>query len=170
MKFPSCYLVGERAHGEVLSIAYAGNKNQHQDAGAKMIHIAPNTSSIIVSKSVSVHGGRTSYRGMVSVTPSAKNAKSRVECDALILDSESRSDTYPTMKINESSANIEHEATVSKVGEEKLFYLMSRGLTEAEAMSLIISGFIEPIVKELPMEYAVELNRLIELEMEGSVG
>src|SRR3990167_6468857 len=170
MKYPSCYLVGERAHGEVLSIAYAGNKNQHQDAGAKMFHIAPNTSSMIVSKSVSVHGGRTSYRGMVSVTPSAKNAKSRVECDALILDSESRSDTYPTMKINESSANIEHEATVSKVGEEKLFYLMSRGLTEAEAMSLIVSGFIEPIVKELPMEYAVELNRLIELEMEGSVG
>ena len=170
MKYPSCYLVGERAHGEVLSIAYAGNKNQHQDAGAKMFHFAPNTSSMIVSKSVSVHGGRTSYRGMVSVTPSAKNAKSRVECDALILDSESRSDTYPTMKINESSANIEHEATVSKVGEEKLFYLMSRGLTEAEAMSLIVSGFIEPIVKELPMEYAVELNRLIELEMEGSVG
>ena len=169
-KYPSCYLVGERAHGEVLSIAYAGNKNQHQDAGAKMFHIAPNTSSLIVSKSVSVHGGRTSYRGMVNVTPSAKNAKSRVECDALILDSESRSDTYPTMKINESSANIEHEATVSKIGEEKLFYLMSRGLTEAEAMSLIVSGFIEPIVKELPMEYAVELNRLIELEMEGSVG
>ncbi len=169
MKYPSCYLVGEGAHGEVLSIAYA-SKNQHQDAGAKMVHTAPNTTSTIISKSVSVNGGRSSYRGLVSVTPSAKNVKSRVECDALILDDESRSDTYPTMLINESSANIEHEATVSKIGEEKLFYLMSRGLTEIEAMSLIVSGFIEPIVKELPLEYAVELNRLIELEMEGSVG
>lgn len=169
MKYPSCYLVGEGAHGEVLSIAYA-SKNQHQDAGAKMVHTAPNTTSTIISKSVSVNGGRSSYRGLVSVTPSAKNVKSRVECDALILDEESRSDTYPTMLINESSANIEHEATVSKIGEEKLFYLMSRGLTEIEAMSLIVSGFIEPIVKELPLEYAVELNRLIELEMEGSVG
>ena len=169
MKFPSCYLVGENAHGEVLSIAYA-SKGQHQDAGAKMVHIAPNTTSTIISKSISAHGGRTSYRGLVAVTPSAKNAKSRVECDALILDHDSRSDTYPTMKINEPSANIEHEATVSKIGEEKLFYLMSRGLTETEAMSLIVSGFIEPIVKELPLEYALELNRLIELEMEGSVG
>ncbi|HSX39266.1 MAG TPA: Fe-S cluster assembly protein SufB [Candidatus Saccharimonadales bacterium] len=169
MKYPSCFLVGERAHGEVLSIAYAG-KGQHQDAGAKMIHIAPNTTSTIISKSVSVHGGRTSYRGKVQVIPAAKNAKSRVECDALILDEDSRSDTYPTMVINEPGANIEHEATVSKIGEEKLFYLMSRGLTEAEAMSLIVSGFIEPIVKELPLEYSLELNRLIELEMEGSVG
>lgn len=169
MKYPSCYLVGENAHGEVLSIAYA-SENQHQDAGAKMIHTAPNTSSTIVSKSISLNGGRTSYRGLVNVTPSASNAKSRVECDALILDSDSASDTYPTMKIDESSAQIEHEATVSKIGEEKMFYLMSRGLTEVEAMGLIVSGFIEPIVKELPLEYAVELNRLIELEMEGSVG
>jgi Fe-S cluster assembly protein SufB len=169
MKYPSCYLVGERARGELLSIAYAG-KGQHQDAGAKMLHIAPNTSSRIVSKSISVDGGRTSYRGMVTVAPTAKNAKSRVECDALILDSESVSDTFPVMRIDESSANIEHEATVSKIGEEKLFYLMSRGLNEEEAMSLIVSGFIEPVVKELPLEYAVEMNRLIELEMEGSVG
>lgn len=169
MKYPSCFLVGENAHGEVLSIAYANHK-QHQDAGAKMIHTAPNTSSTITSKSISLQGGRSSYRGMVTVSPQAKNVKSRVECDALILDNESASDTYPVMKIDESSANIEHEATVSKIGEEKLFYLMSRGLTETEAMSLMVSGFIEPIVKELPLEYAVELNRLIELEMEGSVG
>jgi Fe-S cluster assembly protein SufB len=169
MKYPSCYLVGERAHGEVLSIAYAA-ENQHQDAGAKMIHIAPNTSSTIISKSVSTQGGRTSYRGMLNVSPTAKNVKSRVECDALILDDKSASDTFPVMRINEGSANIEHEATVSKIGEEKLFYLMSRGLSESEAMGLVVSGFIEPIVKELPMEYAVELNRLIELEMEGSVG
>ncbi len=168
-KYPSCYLVGKGAHGEVLSIAYAG-KGQHQDAGGKMIHIAPNTTSQIISKSVSRDGGRTSYRGMVAVTPSAKNAKSHVECDALILDSESASDTFPVMRIDEDSASIEHEATVSKIGQEKLFYLMSRGLTEAEAMSMMVSGFIEPIVKQLPLEYAVELNRLIELEMEGSVG
>ena len=169
MKYPSCYLVGNGARGEVLSIAYAGAA-QHQDAGAKMVHLAPNTSSLIVSKSVSANGGRTSYRGLVAVTPTAKNAKSRVECDALILDADSASDTFPVMKIDESSANIEHEATVSKIGEEKIFYLMSRGLTEAQAMGLIVSGFIEPIVKQLPLEYAVELNRLIELEMEGSVG
>jgi len=169
MKYPSCLLVGEGAHGEVLSIAYA-NSGQHQDAGAKMVHTASNTSSSIVSKSISLGGGRSSYRGLVSVSPLAKNVKSRVECDALILDSESASDTFPVMDIKESSANIEHEATVSKIGEEKLFYLMSRGLTENEAMGLMVSGFIEPIVKELPLEYAVELNRLIELEMEGSVG
>ncbi len=169
MKYPSCYLVGNGARGEVLSIAYAGAA-QHQDAGAKMVHLAPNTSSLIVSKSVSANGGRTSYRGLVAVTPTAKNAKSRVECDALILDADSASDTFPVMKIDESSANIEHEATVSKIGEEKIFYLMSRGLTEPQAMGLIVSGFIEPIVKQLPLEYAVELNRLIELEMEGSVG
>ena len=169
MKYPSCYLAGERARGEMLSIAYA-SLGQHQDAGAKMIHLAPNTSSRIISKSVSMNGGRTSYRGMVEVSPFAKNAKCRVECDALILDEQSASDTFPLMKINESSANIEHEATVSKIGEEKLFYLTSRGLTEVEAMGLIVSGFIEPIVKQLPMEYAIELNRLIELEMEGSVG
>ena len=169
MKYPSCYLIGEGARGEALSIAYA-SKGQHQDAGAKMIHAAPNTSSSIVSKSVSLRGGRTSYRGLVDVALSAPNARARVECDALILDSISATDTFPTMRINESSANVEHEATVSKIGEEKLFYLMSRGLTESEAMGLIVSGFIEPIVRELPMEYAVELNRLIELEMEGSVG
>jgi Fe-S cluster assembly protein SufB len=169
MKYPSCVLVGEGARGELLSIAYA-SEGQHQDAGGKMIHVAPNTSSKIVSKSVSLKGGRTSYRGLVDVSVSALNSRSRVECDALILDSISASDTYPLMRINESGANIEHEATVSKIGEEKLFYLMSRGLTQSEAMGLIVSGFIEPIVKELPMEYAVELNRLIELEMEGSVG
>ncbi len=169
MKYPSCYLVGERARGEMFSIAYA-NSGQHQDAGAKMIHLASNTSSRIISKSVSVGGGRTSYRGLVEVSPNAKNARCRVECDALILDERSASDTFPLMKINESSANIEHEASVSKIGEEKLFYLTSRGLTESEAMGLIISGFIEPIVKQLPMEYAIELNTLIELEMEGSVG
>ena len=169
MKYPSCYLVGDRAHGEVLSIAYAAG-GQHQDAGAKMMHLAPNTTSTIISISISLRGGRGSYRGLVNVTPAAVNAKSRVECDALILDDISRTDTYPVMKIDHPSANIEHEATVSKVGEEKMFYLMSRGLTEEEAMGLIVAGFIEPIVKELPLEYAVELNRLIELEMEGSVG
>lgn len=169
MKYPSCYLVGEHARGEVLSIAYGG-KGQHQDAGAKMVHLAPNTSSNIISKSISAQGGRTSYRGLVSVSPVAKNSKSRVECDALILDSDSATDTFPVMDIREGSAKIEHEATVSKIGEQNLYYLMSRGLTETEAMGLIVSGFIEPIVKELPLEYAVELNRLIELEMEGSVG
>lgn len=169
MKYPSCYLVGNNAHGEVLSIAYA-SQNQHQDAGAKMMHLSPNTTSKIVSKSISLRGGRSSYRGMVRVSPAATNSKSRVECDALILDSQSRSDTYPVMQIDSPYAQIEHEATVSKIGEEKLFYLMSRGLTEEESLGLIVSGFIEPIVKELPLEYAVELNRLIELEMEGSVG
>ncbi|KKS17351.1 MAG: FeS assembly protein SufB, Fe-S cluster assembly protein SufB [candidate division WWE3 bacterium GW2011_GWC1_41_7] len=169
MKYPSCYLVGERAHGEVLSIAYAG-EGQHQDAGAKMLHLAPDTSSTIISKSVSTQGGRTSYRGLVHISPLAKNSKCRVECDALILDEDSASDTFPRMEIKDGSANVEHEATVSRIGEEKLFYLMSHGLTQSEAMSLIVSGFIEPIVKELPLEYAVELNRLIEMEMEGSVG
>lgn len=169
MKYPSCYLVGKNAHGEVLSIAYGG-KGMHQDAGAKMIHAAPNTTSTIISKSISAYGGRTSYRGLVQISPAAPNSTSHVECDALILDSDSASDTFPSMKIDESSATVEHEATVSKIGEEKLFYLMSRGLSEAEAMSLVVSGFIEPIVKELPMEYSIELNRLIELEMEGSVG
>ncbi len=169
MKYPSCYLIGERAHGEVLSIAYAG-EGQHQDAGSKMIHVASNTTSTIISKSISANGGRTSYRGMVQVSPHASNVKNRVECDALILDSSSATDTYPLMDVKNSTAQIEHEASVSKIGEEKLFYLMSRGLNEAEAMALVVSGFIEPIVKELPLEYAVELNRLIELEMEGSVG
>jgi Fe-S cluster assembly protein SufB len=169
MKYPACYLVGEGARGEMLSIAYA-SEGQHQDAGAKMIHVASNTSSNIISKSISSEGGRSSYRGLVQVSPSANGVKSRVECDALILDEDSRSDTYPVMDINNSNANIEHEASVSRIGEEKLFYLMSRGLSEEEAMSLIVSGFIEPVVKQLPLEYAVELNRLIELEMEGSVG
>lgn len=169
MKYPACYLVGDGARGEVLSIAYA-NEGMHQDAGAKMVHLAPNTSSRIISKSISARGGRTSYRGLVHVAPNARNAKSRVECDALILDEKSASDTFPVMRIDEDSARVEHEASVSKIGEEKLFYLKSRGLTDAEAMGLVVSGFIEPIVKELPMEYAVELNRLIEMEMEGSVG
>jgi len=169
MKYPSCYLVGEGARGEMLSIAYA-DVDQHQDTGAKMIHLAPNTSSKIISKSIALNGGRTSYRGLVQISESAKNAKSKVKCDALILDDASASDTFPVMRIDESSATVEHEATVSKIGEERLFYLMSRGLTEDEAMSLIVNGFIEPVVKELPLEYAVELNRLIELGMEGSVG
>lgn len=169
MKYPSCYLVGEGARGELLSIAYA-DKNQHQDTGGKMVHVAPNTSSKIVSKSISLNGGRVSYRGLVKIAQTAKNAKSKIQCDALILDDISASDTFPTMQIDESSAQVEHEATVSKVGQERLFYLMSRGLTQDEATSLIVNGFIEPIVKELPLEYAVELNRLIELNMEGSVG
>lgn len=169
MKYPSIYLMGERAHGEVLSIAFAG-EDQHQDAGAKMIHAAPNTSSIIVSKSISKNGGRTSYRGLVKVYSDATNVKSSVRCDALLLDEKSRSDTYPTMEIDEKNVTIEHEATVSKVGEEQLFYLMSRGLTNEEATAMIINGFFEPFTKELPLEYAVELNRLIKMEMEGSVG
>jgi len=169
MKYPSCYLVGDGARGEMLSIAYA-DAGKHQDTGAKMLHLAPNTSSKIISKSISLNGGRTSYRGLVHISESAKNAKAKVECDALILDDSSASDTFPVMRIDESSAQVEHEATVSKVGHERLFYLMSRGLTKDEALSLIVNGFIEPIVKELPLEYAVELNRLIELGMEGSVG
>ncbi len=169
MKYPSVYLMGRKAHGEVLSIAFAG-RGQHQDAGGKAIHNAPETSSIITSKSISKDGGRTSYRGLVHMAPAAKKSKSNVKCDALILDSESRSDTYPTMKIRAKDVTLGHEATVSKVGEEQLFYLMSRGLDEPTATGLIVSGFIEPIVKELPLEYAVELNKLIQLEMEGSVG
>jgi Fe-S cluster assembly protein SufB len=169
MKYPAIYLMGPRAHGEVLSIAFAG-EDQHQDAGAKMVHFAPDTTSIIVSKSISKHGGRTSYRGLIKCYEGATNVKSSVRCDALLLDEESRSDTYPTMEIDEKDVTIEHEATVSKVGEEQLFYLMSRGLTEAEATTMIVNGFFEPFTKELPLEYAVELNRLIQLEMEGSVG
>ena len=169
MKYPSVYLVGRKAHGEVLSIAYAG-ANQHQDAGGKMIHIAPETSSQIISKSISKAGGRTSYRGLVQVYPGATNVKSKVVCDALLLDEASRSDTYPTMKIDEQNVQIEHEATVSKIGDEQLFYLQSRGITKGQAESMIVNGFIEPIVKELPLEYAVEMNRLIQLQMEGSVG
>ncbi len=169
MKYPCVYLVGEGAKAEILSIAFAGD-GQHQDAGAKVIHAAPNTSSRITSKSISKGAGRSSYRGMVKVYPAAINSKVSVECDALLLDEASRSDTYPTMEIDADEVRIEHEARVSKVAEEQLFYLTSRGLTEDEARLLIINGFIEPFTKELPMEYAVELNRLIELEMEGSIG
>jgi Fe-S cluster assembly protein SufB len=169
MKYPAVWLMEEGAHGEVLSIAFAG-EHQHQDAGAKIVHAAPNTTSLITSKSISMHGGRAGYRGLLRVEEGAEKSKSFVRCDALILDPESRSDTYPYMEIEESNAEIGHEASVSKVGEEQLFYLMSRGLSEEEAMAMIVAGFIEPIVKELPMEYAVELNRLIELQMEGSVG
>jgi Fe-S cluster assembly protein SufB len=169
MKYPSVYLMGPKAHGEVLSIAYAG-QGQHQDAGAKMVHAAPETTSLIQSKSISKDGGRTTYRGLVRVEPGATGARSHVTCDALILDEHSRSDTYPTMEIEEQDANIGHEASVSKVGEDKLFYLMSRGLSEQAATAMIVNGFIEPVTKTLPMEYAVELARLIELEMEGAVG
>jgi len=169
MKYPSCYLVGEGAHGNILSIAYAGD-GQHQDTGGKIIHAAPNTTSSIVSKSISKGTGRSSYRGLLQVHDGARNAKSNVECDALLIDETAKTDTYPYIEIDEKSAHIGHEATVSKVGDEQLFYLMSRGMSEEEAMALIVRGFIEPIAKELPLEYAVELNRLIELEMEGSVG
>ncbi|XOU94026.1 MAG: Fe-S cluster assembly protein SufB [Candidatus Kerfeldbacteria bacterium] len=169
MKYPSVYLLGRKARGEVLSIAFAG-KGQHQDAGAKAIHGAPETSSSIVSKSISKETGRTSYRGMVKIPKGMKGCKSNVVCDALLLDRYARSDTYPTMEIREPDVQVGHEASVGKVGEDQLFYLMSRGLSETEAMSMIVAGFIEPIAKELPVEYAVELNRLIELEMEGSVG
>ena len=169
MKYPAIYLVGEGARGEVLSVAMAG-KGQHQDAGAKVIHAAPRTTSTITSKSISKDGGRSSYRGLVKVHRGAVGSKVNVRCDALLLDRDSRSDTYPTMEVDEQKVAIEHEATVSKVGDEMLFYLRSRGLTEAEATLLIVNGFIEPFTKELPMEYAVELNRLIQMEMEGSVG
>jgi Fe-S cluster assembly protein SufB len=169
MKFPCVNLLGEGAHGEILSVAFA-NEGQHQDAGAKIYHAAPRTTSRITSKSISKGGGRSSYRGMVKVLPGAVDSKVHVECDALLMDEASRSDTYPTMEIAEEQVQVEHEARVSKVGDEQLFYLMSRGLTEEEALVMVVNGFIEPFVKELPMEYAVELNRLIQLEMEGSVG
>src|SRR5437667_1557696 len=169
MKYPAIWLMGERAHGEVLSIAFAGN-GQHQDAGGKAVHIAPKTSSVITSKSISKNGGRAGYRGLLEVAKGAAGSRSKVVCDALILDEQSRSDRYPYMKIDENEVDIGHEATVSKIGEEQLFYLMSRGLSEAEASALIVSGFVEPITKELPPEYAVEMNRLIQLQMEGSVG
>ncbi len=167
MKYPSCVLAGEKSHGEMLSIAYA-NGGQNQDTGAKMIHLASNTTSKVISKSISANGGVCSFRGLVKVAEKAENVKSRTECDALILDEISTSNTFPVMRINNNLAIVEHEAPVSKASEDKL--LMSRGLTQEEALSLVVSGFIEPIVKELPLEYAVELNRLIELEMEGSVG
>ena len=168
MKYPAVYMMEPGARGEILSIAFA-TAGQHQDAGAKLVHAAPNTSGRIVSKSISKNGGRSSYRGLVRVEPGAKKSRSSVVCDALILDDISRSDTYPYIEIEEQDVSIGHEASVSKIGEEQLFYLMSRGLTEAEASTMIVGGFIEPLVKELPMEYAVEMNRLIELQMEGSV-
>jgi Fe-S cluster assembly protein SufB len=169
MKYPSCYLVGEGAHGDILSIAYSGD-GQHQDTGGKVVHAAPHTTSSIVSKSISKGHGRSTYRGLLKVHDGAHHARSNVECDALLINDTSRTDTYPYIEIEENDANVGHEASVSKIGEEQLFYLTSRGISEAEAMAMIVRGFIEPIAKELPLEYAVELNRLIELEMEGSVG
>ena len=169
MKYPSIYLLGKGARGEVLSVAFAG-RGQHQDAGGKAIHAAPYTSSVITSKSVSKDGGRTGYRGLVRVEPGAHHARSMVRCEALILDEHSRSDTYPYVEVEEETAQLGHEATVARIGEDQLFYLMSRGLSEAEASAMIVNGFIEPITRELPMEYAVELNRLIELQMEGAIG
>jgi Fe-S cluster assembly protein SufB len=169
MKFPAVYLVGEGARGEILSVAFSGS-GQHQDAGAKIVHAAPHTTSIVTSKSISKDGGRSSYRGLVKVHKGAVGSKCSVRCDALLLDEKSRSDTYPTMEIDESDVSMGHEASVSKIGEEQLFYLQSRGLSEQEATMMIVNGFFEPFTKELPMEYAVELNRLLELEMEGSVG
>ena len=169
MKYPAVWLTGRGRRGEVLSVAMA-SEGMHQDAGAKMVHVAPDTSSTIISKSISKGGGRTSYRGLVQVEPGAKRTKANVVCDALLLDEDSRSDTYPYMDIREEDSSIGHEATVSKVADDQIFYLMSRGLSEDEAMAMIVRGFIEPIAKELPMEYAVELNRLIELQMEGSIG
>lgn len=169
MKYPSCFLTGPRAHGEILSVAFAGN-GQVLDAGGKIVHLAPDTTGQIVSKSISKNGGQASYRGLIQATPKAINSRSKVVCDALILDSQSRSDTYPVNRIMANDFSLEHEATVAKIGQEQLFYAMSRGLTETQANAMIVSGFIEPIIKHLPMEYAVELNRLVELEMEGSVG
>jgi Fe-S cluster assembly protein SufB len=169
MKYPSVYLMEPGAHGEILSLAFAG-PGQHQDAGGKIVHVAPNTTSNIVSKSISKDGGRAGYRGLVRVQKGAVDSRSTVNCDALILDEQSRSDTYPYMEIEEDRVSIGHEATVSKIGDEQLFYLQSRGLDEEEASKMIVNGFIEPVTKELPMEYAVELNRQIELQMEGSIG
>jgi Fe-S cluster assembly protein SufB len=169
MKYPAVWMTGEHAKGEVLSVAFAG-EGQHQDTGAKMLHLAPNTSSNIVSKSVARGGGRASYRGLVQVNKGAHGSRSSVKCDALLVDTISRSDTYPYVDIREDDVTMGHEATVSKVSEDQLFYLMSRGMTEDEAMAMVVRGFVEPIAKELPMEYALELNRLIELQMEGAVG
>jgi Fe-S cluster assembly protein SufB len=169
MKYPAVWMLGDNAKGETLSIAFAG-EGQHQDAGAKMVHAAPNTSSNIVSKSVARGGGRTSYRGLVQILEGATNAKSSVKCDALLVDDISRSDTYPYVDVREDDVSMGHEATVSKISVDQLFYLQSRGMTEDEAMAMIVRGFIEPIARELPMEYALELNRLIELQMEGAVG
>ena len=169
MKYPAVWLMGEHAKGETLSVAFAG-EGQHQDAGAKMVHMAPHTSSTIISKSVARGGGRTSYRGLVQVMPRAEHSASTVKCDALLIDTISRSDTYPYVDVRTDDVSMGHEATVSKVSEDQLFYLMSRGMNEDEAMAMIVRGFVEPIARELPMEYALELNRLIELQMEGAVG
>ena len=169
MKYPAVYLLGKGAKAEILSIAYAG-AGQHQDTGAKVIHVAPYTTSNIVSKSISKDGGRTSYRGLVKVQKGAVGVKSTVRCDALMLDEFSRSDTYPYMEIDEELVSIGHEATVGKISEDQLFYLMSRGLSESEALTLVVLGFIEPFAKELPLDYAIELNKLIKLEMEGAIG
>ena len=169
MKYPACYLMEDGAHGEILSMAFAG-KGQIQDAGSRMIHLAPNTTSKVTSKSISKNGGRSSYRGYMKINKNAENAKSNVVCDALILDDRSQSDTYPTMDIDQQKVSVGHEASVSKIGEEQLFYLMSRGLSEEDATTMVVSGFIEPLVKELPMEYAVEMNRLIQLQMVDSIG
>jgi Fe-S cluster assembly protein SufB len=169
MKYPAVFLMGEHSKGETLSIAFAG-EGQHQDAGAKMVHAAPHTSSTIISKSVARGGGRTSYRGLVQIKEGAHHSKSTVKCDALLIDTISRSDTYPYVDVREDDVTMGHEATVSKISDDQLFYLMSRGLEEDEAMAMIVRGFIEPIARELPMEYALELNRLIEMQMEGSVG
>ena len=169
MKYPSVWMMGEHAKGSVLSVAFAG-KGQHQDTGSKMLHLAPHTSSEIISKSISREGGRSSYRGLVQVNPGAHHSRSTVKCDALLVDTASRSDTYPYVDIREDDVTMGHEATVSKISDDQLFYLMSRGLSEDEAMAMIVRGFIEPIAKELPMEYALELNRLIEMQMEGAVG
>jgi FeS assembly protein SufB len=169
MKYPSTYLMGKGARGEILSMAFAG-KGQHQDTGGKVVHVAPHTRSKITSKSISKDGGRASYRGLLKVYKGAEGASSHVQCDALLLDEKSRTDTYPYIEIDEDRVTIGHEATVSKIGDEQLFYLQSRGLNEVDARAMVVSGFIEPLVKELPMEYAVEMNRLIQLQMEGTVG
>ncbi|MGB1288573.1 MAG: SufD family Fe-S cluster assembly protein, partial [Aggregatilineales bacterium] len=169
MKYPAVILAGEGAHGEVLSIAFAGT-GQHQDAGAKITHLAPNTTSQIISKSISQRGGRASYRGLLKIAEGADGVKSNVVCDALLLDDQSRSDTYPTIEIESERVTMGHEASVSKIGEDQLFYLMSRGMSEDEANAMIVNGFLEPLVKELPMEYALEMNRLIQIQLEGSIG
>lgn len=169
MKYPAVYMMEPGAHGEILSIAFAG-RGQHQDAGAKVVHSAPNTSSKITSKSISMHGGRASYRGLLKVSRGARGSRSNVVCDALLLDEMSRSDTYPYIEIDEDEVTVGHEASVSKIGDEQLFYLMSRGLDEEQARSMVVGGFIEPLVRELPMEYAVEMNRLVQLQMAGSIG
>jgi len=169
MKYPACILSGQGARGEVLSLAYA-QEGQHQDTGAKMIHRAPQTSSRIIAKSIVQGGGRSSYRGLVDVGKDAQGAKVYVSCDALLVDSKSRSDTYPRMNVITEDAHVQHEATVERIDEERLFYLSSRGINHQDAASLLVNGFIQPIVKEIPLEYAVEMNRLINLEMEGSVG